>query len=285
MAQFPGRTFRIVTDAAVAAHYLAPLQQALGKTGLQSRQPVILPSGEATKSFARFEAVCEALLASKIDRRTMLIALGGGVIGDLAGFVAASLLRGLDFIQMPTTLLAQVDSSVGGKTGINTQAGKNLVGAFHQPRLVLADLDSLATLPRREMLAGYAEVIKYGLIIDAPFFAALEKNGPALLAGDQAAQLTAVQRSCALKAAIVGRDPHEHGERALLNLGHTFGHALEALLGYDGRLLHGEGVAIGMILALDLSVRLGLCPADELARVRAHYAAVGLPGAIDPAGV
>jgi 3-dehydroquinate synthase len=282
-AQFPGRSCRIVTDEVVAGHYLQALQQSLGTAGLQSGEAVVLPSGEATKSFRHYEAVCENLLASRIDRQTVLIALGGGVIGDLTGFVAATLLRGLDFVQLPTTLLAQVDSSVGGKTGINTKAGKNLAGAFHQPKLVLADLDTLATLPARELRAGYAEVVKHGVALDAEFFAVLEKNGPALLAGDKAAQLYAVQRSCELKAGVVARDPHEHGERALLNFGHTFGHALEALLGYDGRLLHGEGVAIGMILALDLSVQLGLCPQDDLARAKAHYAATGLPLAIDPA--
>ena len=282
-AQFPGRSFRIVTDEVVAGHYLQALQHSLGTVGLPCAEAVSLPSGEATKSFGHYEAVCEKLLTSHIDRQTVLIALGGGVIGDLTGFVAATLLRGLDFVQLPTTLLAQVDSSVGGKTGINTAAGKNLVGAFHQPQLVLADLDTLATMPPRELRAGYAEVVKHGLALDAGFFAALETSGAALLAGDSAAQLHAVQRSCELKAGIVAHDPFEQGDRALLNFGHTFGHALEALLGYDGRLLHGEGVAIGMILALELSVRLGLCPTEDLARVKAHYAATGLPAAIDPA--
>ena len=281
--RFPGRSVRVVTDSTVATHHLAKLVSSLAAAGYQVPDPMIVPAGESSKSFTQYASLCEGLLATRLDRQTLLIALGGGVIGDLAGFAAASLLRGLDFVQIPTTLLAQVDSSVGGKTGINAAAGKNLVGAFHQPLLVLADSDTLATLPRRELLAGYAEVLKYGLIGDAGFFSRLDKIGPALLAGEQAAQIEAVAYSCRAKAAVVARDPLEKGERALLNFGHTFGHALESLLHYDGRLLHGEGVAIGMILALDLSVRLGLCAAEDLARVRAHYAKTGLPSKIDPA--
>ena len=206
-----------------------------------------------------------------------MVALGGGVIGDLAGFAAAVTLRGLRVVQVPTTLLAQVDSSVGGKTGINTGRGKNLVGAFHQPSLVLADVDALATLPARDLRAGYGEVAKYGLLGDAAFFAWLEANGPVLVAGDAALQAEAVRRSVAMKAAIVARDETEAGERALLNLGHTFGHALEAATGYSDRLLHGEGVALGCALAFDLSARIGLCAQEEPGRVRAHLAAVDLP--------
>ena len=205
------------------------------------------------------------------------MALGGGVVGDITGFAAGIVLRGLDFVQVPTTLLAQVDSSVGGKTGINTPRGKNLVGLFHQPRLVLADVGTLGTLGTRQLRAGYAEVIKYGLIDDATFFAWLETHGAAVCAGDREAQIHAVRVSCAAKAAIVAADEREAGRRALLNLGHTFGHALEAETGYDGTLLHGEAVAAGMMLAFDLSVRLGLCPAGDTARVRRHLEAVGLP--------
>jgi 3-dehydroquinate synthase len=207
----------------------------------------------------------------------MIIALGGGVIGDLTGFAASILRRGIDFIQVPTTFLAQVDSSVGGKTGINTRQGKNLVGAFHQPRLVLADISALATLPRRQLLAGYAEVVKYGLIDDAEFFEWLEKRGPDLLAGDLPALQQAIRRSCAAKARIVSQDERESGKRALLNLGHTFGHALEAETGYGDDLYHGEAVAMGISLAFDLSVRLGLCPRAEAERVHRHFAAAGLP--------
>jgi 3-dehydroquinate synthase len=212
-----------------------------------------------------------------LERSSLLVAFGGGVIGDLAGFAASILLRGLDFIQIPTSLLAQVDSSVGGKTGINTPHGKNLVGSFHQPRLVLADTGVLRTLPKRELLAGYAEVVKYGLIDDPDFFQWLEDHGLAIVEGDPAARRHAILTSCAAKAAIVAEDERESGRRALLNLGHTFGHALEAELGYDQRLLHGEAVAIGLVLAFELSTALGLCPAADTAAVRRHLAAVGLP--------
>jgi 3-dehydroquinate synthase len=269
----------VVTDTNVARHHLDTALQSFARAGIRCDHHVV-PAGEASKDFAHLARLIDAMLAVRCERRTMIVALGGGVIGDLAGFAASILLRGVDFVQVPTTLLAQVDSSVGGKTGINTSAGKNLVGSFHQPRLVVADTDTLATLPRRELLAGYAEVVKYGLLGDAAFFAWLEANGPAALAGDAAAHgllVHAIAASCAAKARIVAADEREAGERALLNLGHTFGHALEAEMGYGDALLHGEAVAIGMVLAFDLSVRLGLCPADDVRRVRTHLAAVGLP--------
>lgn len=269
------RRLIVVSDANVARLHLARLTEVLTAAGLTS-EAIILPAGEASKSFAQFERLCEDILARGIERGDMLVAFGGGVIGDLVGFAAAVLLRGIDFIQIPTTLLAQVDSSVGGKTGINTRQGKNLVGAFHQPRLVLADTAVLDTLPARELRAGYAEVVKYGLIGDAAFFAWLETHGPALLAGDGPARQQAVRTSCEAKARLVAADEREAGARALLNLGHTFGHALEAEMGYGPALLHGEAVAIGMVMAYDLSVRLGMCPAADAARLRAHLDAVGL---------
>ncbi|OAB55335.1 3-dehydroquinate synthase [Leptolyngbya valderiana BDU 20041] len=265
----------IVTDAHVAELHLAALERALGDAGIVF-EAFVVPPGEASKSFSSFERLCEALLAWGLERKTWLVALGGGVVGDLTGFAAAVLLRGLEFVQIPTSLLAQVDSSVGGKTGINTAAGKNLVGAFHQPRLVLADTDALASLPRRELLAGYAEVAKYGALGDEPFFSWLEEHGSHVVEGDAAAQIRAVAASCRAKAAVVAADEREAGQRALLNLGHTFGHALEAETGYSGALLHGEAVAIGMVMAFDLSVRLGLCPAEDADRLRRHLAAVGL---------
>jgi 3-dehydroquinate synthase len=237
----------------------------------------VLPAGEGTKSFREIESLCGRLLDLKVERSTTLIALGGGVIGDLTGFAAAIVVRGIDFIQVPTTLLAQVDSSVGGKTGINVAQGKNLVGAFHQPRLVLADIEVLDTLPRRELLAGYAEVVKYGLINDPAFFAWCEGHGAGIISGEASARRTAVAASCRAKAAIVGADEKESGARALLNLGHTFGHALEAECGYSDDLLHGEAVAIGMVMAYDLSARLGLCPLEDAARVQRHLASIGLP--------
>ena len=225
---------------------------------------------------AHLSQTVERLLALKVERDDPVIAFGGGVIGDLAGFAASVLRRGVPFIQIPTTLLAQVDSSVGGKTGVNAAAGKNLIGAFHQPRLVLADIDVLETLPERELLAGYAEVAKYGLLGDADFFAWLEAEGPALRDGDRLARMRAVRRSCQMKADVVARDEHERGDRALLNLGHTFGHALEAATGYSDRLLHGEGVAVGMALAFEVSARMGLCMPDVPARVRAHLETMGM---------
>jgi 3-dehydroquinate synthase len=273
------RRCAVVTDETVAAHHLGTVQDSLQKAGLAT-DPVILPAGESTKSFAQLAPLCETLLERGIERRDAVIALGGGVIGDLAGFAASILRRGVALIQMPTTLLAQVDSSVGGKTGINTPQGKNLIGTFHQPRLVLADTDTLETLPAREIRAGYAEVVKYGLLGDAAFFAWLEDNGAAVLAGDTAARAYAIETSCRMKAEIVGADEREAGQRALLNLGHTFGHALEAWAGYSGDLLHGEAVAIGLALAFRLSEQKGLCPPGRTARIVAHLHEAGLPSRI-----
>jgi 3-dehydroquinate synthase len=269
----------VVTDGNVAKLHLDAFVESLRQAGLEAR-PIVMEAGEATKSFAGLEKLCAALLASGVDRGGLIVALGGGVIGDLTGFAAGVLKRGIDFAQVPTTLLAQVDSSVGGKTAINTAEGKNLVGVFHQPRIVLADTAALATLPRRELLAGYAEVAKYGALGDAAFFDWLEANAAKALAGDGAATVHAVAQSCRMKAAIVARDERESGERALLNLGHTFGHALEAATGFSGRLLHGEGVAIGMALAFRLSVAMGLCPGQDAERFVRHLKAVGLPTAI-----
>jgi shikimate kinase/3-dehydroquinate synthase len=272
----PGAGAFIVTDSNVAPLWLAPLQASLDAANVRHGQ-IVLPAGETTKDYAHYEQLCEAALAAKMERGDFLIALGGGVIGDLTGFVAASLRRGMGFVQVPTTLLSQVDSSVGGKTGINSRQGKNLIGAFHQPALVLADTDSLATLSPREFAAGYAEVVKYGLIDRPDFFAWLEKHWQALFAhGPELSHAIAV--SCEAKAAVVARDETEQGDRAILNLGHTFGHALEKLVAYDSaRLVHGEGVAIGMACAFRYSVRAGLCPATAAERVESHLRAVGLP--------
>ncbi len=277
-----GRAPILVTDETVAPLHLPTLERALRGAGIEPAASILLPAGEKTKNFGHLEHLMEALLGGGIERSTVLVALGGGVIGDITGFAAAIALRGIDVVQAPTTLLSQVDSSVGGKTGINTRHGKNLVGAFHQPRLVIADTATLDTLPRREVLAGYAEVAKYGLIRLPAFWDWLEENGARVVDGNpdsvsRAARRYAVTESCRAKAAIVGADERESGDRALLNLGHTFGHALEAAAGFGARLLHGEGVSIGMVLAFDLSVRLGLCPAADAARVRAHLKAVGLP--------
>jgi 3-dehydroquinate synthase len=269
----------VVTDEHVATLHLERFRAGLAVAGIAT-ETIVLPPGEETKDFAHFAQLCEDVLSLGIERATPLVALGGGVVGDLAGFAAATLLRGLDFVQVPTTLLAQVDSAVGGKTAIDTRHGKNLVGAFHQPVLVLTDVDVLETLPRRELLAGYAEVVKYGLIGDRTFYDWLEANGAALLAGDGALRQEAVLRSCAAKAAIVALDERESGKRALLNLGHTFGHALEALTGFGNSLLHGEAVALGMQLAFDLSARLGFCPPAAAERVRRHLSALGLPMAL-----
>lgn len=267
----------IVSDQTVAPLYAARLAAAFEKTGVRTRS-LAVPAGESSKEFAAFGQLMNDLLDQRPDRKTTLVALGGGVVGDLTGFAAAVLLRGVDFIQVPTTLLAQVDSSVGGKTGINTRHGKNLVGAFYQPRLVVIDTDLLDTLPRRELLAGYAEVAKYGLIDEPDFFTWCEENGAALLAGDAARRSHAIEQSCLAKARIVAADERETTDlRALLNLGHTFGHALEAETGFGPDLLHGEAVGAGMALAFDLSARLGLCPATDAERVRRHLAAVGLP--------
>ena len=266
----------IVTDETVAGLHLEALTRSLAAAGIAT-EAIVLPPGEASKDFATLELLVDRLLSLKLERRDLVIALGGGVIGDLTGFAASILRRGMGFVQIPTTLLAQVDSSVGGKTGINTRFGKNLVGAFHQPRLVLADVGILDTLPRRELLAGYAEVAKYGLLGDAGFFTWLEANGDRVVAGDRAARAYAVKVSCEAKAAIVARDEREDGDRALLNLGHTFGHAMEAAHGFSSRLLHGEAVAIGMVAAFSLSHQLGLSDAEATRRAEQHLAGVGLP--------
>ena len=269
----------VVSDANLErAGQLERLEGALRAGGLEPLRHVV-PAGEASKCLEVLGGLLEAILARGIERSTPVLAFGGGVVGDLGGFAAATLLRGLDLIQIPTTLLAQVDSAVGGKTGINSRHGKNLIGSFHQPRLVLSDTGVLATLPARDVRAGYAEVVKYGLIDRPAFFAWLEANGPALLAGDRGLRQTAIVESCRAKAAIVAADEREQGRRALLNLGHTFAHALERLVGYGDTLLHGEAVAVGMVLAFRLSVRQGLCPEADLERLRAHLRAVGLPDA------
>jgi len=269
------RKVAVVTDESVAALHLDRLVSALSSEGI-TVSTLALPPGEGTKGWPQFARCVEWLLEQKIERRDIVIAFGGGVIGDLVGFASAVLRRGVRFVQIPTTLLAQVDSSVGGKTGINTSQGKNLVGAFHQPSLVLADIGVLDSLPPRDFLAGYGEVVKYGLLGDAAFFEWLEASGPTLAAGNHAARHRAVMRSVEMKAGIVERDETEEGERALLNLGHTFCHALEKATGYSDRLLHGEGVAIGCALAFELSQRLGICPQEAPSRVRAHLKAMGM---------
>jgi 3-dehydroquinate synthase len=269
------RKVAVVTDESVAALHLDRLVSALSSEGI-TVSTLALPPGEGTKGWPQFARCVEWLLEQKIERRDIVIAFGGGVIGDLVGFASAVLRRGVRFVQIPTTLLAQVDSSVGGKTGINTSQGKNLVGAFHQPSLVLADIGVLDSLPPRDFLAGYGEVVKYGLLGDAAFFDWLEASGPTLAAGNHAARHRAVMRSVEMKAGIVERDETEEGERALLNLGHTFCHALEKATGYSDRLLHGEGVAIGCALAFELSQRLGVCPQEAPSRVHAHLKAMGM---------
>jgi 3-dehydroquinate synthase len=268
----------VVTDENVARFHLEPFLASLRRSRIDVR-PVVLPPGEETKSFAWLEKLCRELLQLGVERGGLVVALGGGVIGDLVGFASGVLKRGVDFAQIPTTLLAQVDSSVGGKTAINTPEGKNLIGMFHQPKIVIADTAILSTLPRRELLAGYAEVAKYGALGDVEFFAWLEANASAALQGGDAIE-HAVAHSCKMKAAIVARDERETGERALLNLGHTFGHGLETATGYSQRLLHGEGVAIGMALAFRLSEKLGLSPAADTERLARHLKQVGLPSAI-----
>jgi 3-dehydroquinate synthase len=271
----PRGRLAVVTDAHVAALHLPAFTAGLAAAGLAVDE-IVLPPGEASKDWATLERLTERLLQLGVERGDAVVALGGGVIGDLTGFAASILRRGCRFVQVPTTLLAQVDSSVGGKTAINTAAGKNLVGAFHQPALVLIDPDVLQTLSARELRAGYAEVVKYGLLGDAGFFAWCEANAAAVLGGDAAAQAHAIAVSCRAKAAIVAADERETGDiRALLNLGHTFGHAFEAEAGFSDRLLHGEAVALGMALAFALSARRGLCSADDAARVRAHLNACG----------
>jgi 3-dehydroquinate synthase len=266
----------IVSEATVAALYLPALRDALQRAGHSLLAPIVIPPGESSKNLVTFAAMAEHALGQQPDRQTLIVSLGGGVIGDMAGFLAATLLRGIDFVQIPTTLLAQVDSSVGGKTGIDSAHGKNLIGAFHQPRLVLADIVALGTLPPRQLRSGFGEVIKYGLIDRPEFFTWCEKNGAALVAGDAALLQEAVTQSCAAKAATVAADEKESGSRALLNLGHTFGHALEAVAGFGDALYHGEAVAIGCALALRYSVAAGLCPAEDLARYEALCAACGL---------
>lgn len=277
--KLPQKRAVVVTDQTVAGLHLATLMDGLAETAIAA-SAIVVKGGEASKSMDTYLDVVDQLLEARVERRTAVIALGGGVIGDLAGFAAATTLRGLPFIQIPTTLLSQVDSSVGGKTGLNTRRGKNLVGAFYQPRMVLADTSALGTLPARELRAGYAEIVKAGLIGDAAFFAWCERHGEDVVRGDRDAQAEAIKRACAFKAAVVGDDEREekpNDGRALLNLGHTFGHALEAEYGYDGGLVHGEGVAIGLGLAFKLSARLGLCSPADAERVVAHVSAVGLP--------
>lgn len=265
----------VVTDHTVAALHLDTLRGGLSAAGLDM-EVLELPPGEGTKSWPFLSQTVEWLLDQKVERGDIVIAFGGGVIGDLVGFAAAILRRGVRFVQIPTSLLAQVDSSVGGKTGINAPQGKNLIGAFHQPSLVLADTSVLNTMTARDFLAGYGEVVKYGLLGAADFFEWLEVQGPALAAGDMAARVEAVGKSVQMKADIVVRDETEQGDRALLNLGHTFCHALEAATGYSGRLLHGEGVSIGCALAFELSARIGLCAQEDPSRVRAHLKAMGM---------
>jgi shikimate kinase/3-dehydroquinate synthase len=282
----PQKRAVIVTDATVAALHSPTLVSGLAEAGFDLRQ-ITVAAGEASKSLAVYGQVTDALLEEGVERRTAVIALGGGVVGDLAGFAAASVLRGLPFVQVPTTLLAQVDSSVGGKTGINTAYGKNLLGAFHQPRMVLADTAALATLPRRELAAGYAEIVKAGLIGEPALFDWCEANGAALLDGDTSLQAEAVAAACAFKARVVADDEREEraeGGRALLNLGHTFGHALEAECGYDGSLLHGEAVALGLVLALRLSERLEVCAPGVAERVSAHLRGCGMAAELGQLG-
>lgn len=268
----------IITDQNIAnAGHLETLTKSLTAYGVHVIDSNILPPGEGTKSYSHFEQVLEWLFERNIDRDTVLIALGGGVIGDLTGFVASVALRGIDFIQIPTTLLAMVDSSVGGKTGINSPQGKNLIGAFHQPLMVLVDISTLDTLDERQIRSGYAEIIKYGLINDKDFFKWLEIYGEKLLKGDEFIRMHSVVVSCKSKAAIVGRDEQERGDRALLNFGHTFGHAFETICNYDGRILHGEAVALGMVLAYQLSNRLNLVSTDDVKRIEKHIHDAGLP--------
>jgi 3-dehydroquinate synthase len=281
----PGAKVAIVTDENVAKLHLAAAEASLKSAGIES-SAIVVPPGEGSKNYATYEKVCEAIIAARIERNDLIVALGGGVIGDLAGFAAASVRRGLDFVQVPTTLLSQVDSSVGGKTGINSRLGKNLIGAFHQPVLVIADTALLDTLSAREFRAGYAEVMKFGLLADAAFFTWLEANWQDLFSGGPARE-HAIAICCRGKAGVVSRDERENGERALLNLGHTFGHAFEAGAGFSQRLLHGEAVALGCTLAFEFSARKGLTEAAVAARVAAHLAAVGLPTHVSqvPGGV
>jgi 3-dehydroquinate synthase len=271
----PNAKAAIIVDEVVAPLHLSAARAALSGSGIASA-PIVVPQGEGSKSFTTFERVCEDIIAAKIERGDLVIALGGGVVGDLAGFVSAVVRRGLDCVQVPTTLLAQVDSSVGGKTAINSSHGKNLIGAFHQPILVIADTAILDTLPARQFKAGYAELAKHGLLGDAAFFSWLESNVKDVFAGKPARE-HAISTSCRMKAEIVGRDERESGERALLNLGHTFGHAFEAAAGFSDRLLHGEAIALGVVCAFQFSAKRGLLPRADAARVAEHLASVGLP--------
>jgi 3-dehydroquinate synthase len=272
----------IITDSNVGPLYAERLEASLAEAGHRGRT-IQIDAGEQSKSFLYLETLLNDLLSEGLERGTVLIALGGGVIGDLTGFTASIALRGIEYVQIPTTLLAQVDSSVGGKTAINSPHGKNLVGTFYQPRLVVTDTSTLKTLPARELGAGYAETVKYGLLGDPAFFDWLEQNGgEKVLSGDAEAQVRAIVRACEMKAEIVNQDERETGRRALLNLGHTFAHALEAETGMGETLLHGEAVSIGMVLAFDLSVALGLCPAEDAERVRSHFQSVGLPVTLPP---
>jgi 3-dehydroquinate synthase len=271
----PGARVAIVTDEIVASRHLAAAEASFAEAGISTSR-IVIPAGESSKSYPVFERVCEDIVAARIERGDLVVALGGGVIGDLAGFAASAVRRGVDYVQVPTTLLSQVDSSVGGKTAINSRHGKNLIGAFHQPILVVADTALLDTLPPRIMAAGYAEVAKYGLLGDADFFAWLEANWRDIFAGTSARE-HAIAVSCRMKAQIVARDERETGDRALLNLGHTFGHALEAAAGFSDRLYHGEAISIGMVLAFAFSAERGLCPPADAERVVKHFSAVGLP--------
>lgn len=275
-SRLPGRSAVVVTDRTIAPLYLDAAMGALREAGFDCSDLVVAP-GEGSKDFSTLGTVLENLLGRGIERTTILVALGGGVVGDLAGFAASVLLRGVPFVQIPTTLLAQVDSAVGGKTGVNSRHGKNLIGSFHQPVLVLADVETLETLPQRELLAGYAELAKYGLIDDDAFFGWLERRGPALIGGDRVFRRAAVAYACRAKARVVAQDEREAGKRALLNFGHTFAHAFEAAAGYDGSLLHGEAVAFGLVLAHRLSALLGHCGPGDAERVAAHFRTVGLP--------
>lgn len=269
----------IITDSNVAPLYLAQAEEALRDGGHQLLTSITLPAGESTKSWDQLPKLLEDISVRGGDRKTLLIALGGGVIGDITGFASAIYMRGTDFVQIPTTLLAQTDSSVGGKTGIDTGFGKNTVGAFHQPKLVIIDPQTLATLPRRQLLAGYAEVVKYGLVMNDAFFAWCEENGQAVIDGDLTQQIKAIAQCCEMKAQIVLEDEKEQGRRALLNLGHTFGHALESWTGFNDTLLHGEGVAIGTMMAFQLSVLMELCTIADVQKVKQHFDKFGLPTA------
>ncbi len=271
-----GRKAFIIADENTK-DYAEQVQSALQEAGASFADTLVLPFGESTKSFSKLEQTYDWMLENAIHRNSVVFAVGGGVIGDLAGYAASTILRGVPYVQVPTTLLSQVDSSVGGKTGVNTPHGKNLVGSFYQPAAVIADIDTLKTLPKRQILAGYAEVVKYGLLGDFAFFEWLEKNGQSVVKLDEGAIAYAIELSCKAKAAVVEADEREGGRRALLNLGHTFGHALEAAAGYDGTLLHGEGVSIGTVMAFDLSCRMGLCTIQEQGRVTAHFEKIGLP--------